>query len=505
MKSIAPTASPSAQPNTPVKATLSAFVISCFTSYLFSLIAALCWRGEEPSKAQTIIVALVVNTLAILVVLLAKRARFISSPAWWVTLFGCKFFINVMLTMYVWHEPLAPDLLRVPEVVVGVQDSNLYDYYAMEAARQGILISWPLLNFTWLSFGITGYLASVYSFLGASIAYVSMCNALLSVAGLMMLTATLRRLFGVRRRWDLVAMSAFIPSIAYYDATPAKEPLTNLFFYSALFALVYLNQRRRFDVPTVLKAIAPLGILALIRANVALMLVAANAWPQIRRFGIIRSSVAIVSSAALAAIVLIVLTGSTSNLAAIFNIGDAIERTSGFVQERADAGESGLKQLVAENLAPRSLGHLVALSPVRTVIWLYLPYPLIIPTVHGLVPPPTLLYQDRLGKLRITHELAYAITGWLLIFATPFLLGAILQFARDRHPGLAVLLFNIAVPAALIGNMMFIMGRRYRTLIEPLIFAIVLVAWRFKASRQLAPIVWIGMTIGVMVVAALRS
>lgn len=68
-----------------------------------------------------------------------------------------------------------------------------------------------------------------------------------------------------------------------------------------------------------------------------------------------------------------------------------------------------------------------------------------------------------------------------------------------------MLIFNIAVSALLIGNLMFIMGRRYRTLIEPLVLAVVLVAIHYRLGRKLVWPVWLTMFGGVVLAALLRS
>lgn len=210
------------------------------------------------------------------------------------------------------------------------------------------------------------------------------------------------------------------------------------------------------------------------------------------------------ASLAITIVIFVSLSGSSKTLYALFDLNGRFAQTTGFVQERADAGETGLKQLVAEALAPRSIGHLLLWSPLRPIIWFYLPYPLLNPSLEGITAPPTLLYEERLAKVRAIHDQAFMLTGWLLILATPFLLGACWSILHHKTPGLRVLIFNIAASALLIGNLMFIMGRRYRTLIEPLVLAVVLVAIHYKLGRKLMWPVWLTMFSGVALVALFR-
>lgn len=483
---------------------IRSFTLAAFLGLIACWGATLIWHGEEPSGLQTWIVASSVYGAATVIILFASRQRWIAAPGFWLLTFAAKFALSLTLTQFAWFEPLAPDLLRVPEAIPGVQDANLYDYYALQAALHGIAHSWDLLNFTWLSFGITGYLALIYTVFGVSIAYVSMCNALLSLFGLIMLSATLRLLFGAKRTWDLVALAAFIPSVAYYDATPAKEPLTSALYYTALFALTGLVWQQRFKAGRLAQTFIALALLSIVRANSAMMLIAANIWPVLKRIGLWRAAVIGTICATLAALTLVLLTGSTRSLYAVFDLQAHFQQTQGFVQERADAGESGLKQVVAEALAPRNAGNLLLWAPLRAVIWFYLPYPLLVPSPEGVILPPNPLYEERLQMVRAVHDQAFVLTGWLLILATPFLIGALWATIQRRNLGLQMLVFNIAGSAIIIGNLMFIMGRRYRTLIEPLIFALALVALHYRLGRKLIWPVYITMIGGVILAASLR-
>jgi hypothetical protein len=450
------------------------------------------------------VVATWVCLAAVLAIILAAQRRLIGSPSFWILAFAGKFALSLALTQFAWFEPLAPDLLRVPKAIPGVQDANLYDYYALQALHDGILNSWDTLNFTWLSFGVTGYLALVYRVFGVSVAYVSMCNALLSFGGLMMLSATLRKLFGPERIWDLIVLATFIPSIAYYDSTPAKEPLTHCLFYTSLFILTGLIWRREIRLGRLIQAVVALGLLSVVRANVVLLLVASNAWPVLRRIGFWRALSIGILCAALAIGTLIGVTGSTKSLVDLFDLNGRFEQTAGFIEERSAEGESGLKQAVAEKFAPTNIGNLLLWSPLRAMIWFYLPYPLLVPSLDGISSPPTLRYEARLEKVRAVHDQAFVLTGWLLILATPFLIGAAWSLLKNRNVGLRMLLFNIAGSAMLIGNLMFVMGRRYRTLIEPLVLAVVLVAMQYRLGRKLIWPVWVTMVVGVVLVAVLR-
>ena len=481
------------------------FTLTFFCGLLLTVLAAAIWQGEEPCRIRTYTLAMGVFLTATAIILLAARWKLIGSASFWLLLFALKLVLNVASTYYLWFEPLAPDLLRVMEgeSFVKLQDSNLYDYYALKAAENGILQSWDFLNFTWLSFGITSYLAIIYSLLGVSVAYVSMCNALLSLVGLIMLCATLRLLFEAQRKWDWVALSAFIPSIAYYDATPAKEPLTQALYLSGLYAITALLWKRQIQFNRIMLVLLMLGLLALVRVNVVFMLLIACSYPVLHRVGIWKSLAVGIAVTIMVVFVYITLYDSPQVLSSVFELEGRITSVASLVEERGAEGATGLKQVVSEAFAPRSASHLLLWSPLRPVIWFYLPYPLLIPSFNGLTNVPSLFLEARMAKVFVPHELAFTFSGYLLILATPYLIGACLSFFRGNFFNLSLLLFNIFIPALLIGNLQFIMGRRYRILIEPIVLATVLVAIHYRLGRKLIWPVWLLMFGGVILVALL--
>lgn len=490
--------------DTPAESRADTFVWWASTGLAVCFTSALLWRGEQSSTLHTISVALGIYLTCCFVVLWSTAQGMLSNPGVWVLAFSVKLAAGLLLTYFAWYEPLAPDLLRVEQVVPGLQDSNLYDYYAFKAAGQGLGQSWDLLNFTWLSFGITGYLGLVYSFLGSSIAYVSMVNSLLSIFGMIALSGMLHLLFGERRKWALLAFGGLIPSVAFYEATPAKEPLTNALYYILLFTIVKLVWRNSLRLTTLAYASASLILLAIVRANVVMMVAASNAWPILKRVGFIRAAIMSVAALSIAAGLSIGVTGSTKSLEAMFDLNDRFRQTKGFVEERADAGESGLKQVITERLAPNSFVGLLVLSPVRAVIWFYLPYPFLVPSTQGIGRPPTLGFTERLEKVRAIHEQCFVATGWLLILSTPFLVGTLWAAIKKKVRGLEVLVANWIGTSLLVGNLMFIMGRRYRTLIEPLVYAIVLVAFEYKLGKRLRAPLYCAMGAGIAIFAMVR-
>ena len=119
---------------TGVFATLcGAFLVVC---------AVTIWRGEEPSRFRTLLVAFFAYGIGATGLFLARKMGWIGSYSLWVVLLGLKFVLSIFLTYFAWFEPRWPELLRMPNVLPGAQDSNLYDYYAVRVAENGFLNSW---------------------------------------------------------------------------------------------------------------------------------------------------------------------------------------------------------------------------------------------------------------------------------------------------------------------------------------------------------------------------
>jgi hypothetical protein len=332
-----------------------------------------------------------------------------------------------------------------------------------------------------------------------------MCNCLLSLGGFVMLCATLRELFGRDKFWDWLAFGMFVPSLAYYDATPAKEPLTHFLYFSALFLSIKIVWANRYGYGPL--ALLMIGILAMVRTNAALLLIAANMWPIARRFGFFRSVLAACLLIAVAVGAQIYLSGgSASQVWAILDSKALVDSAQRTVAERAESETNGLKLLVQQALVPKATWDLFAYAPLRTVIWFYLPFPFLIPNFNEILPPPTLFFEVRLAKILAIHDLCFVISGWVSILATPYIIGFFLRAWKDRGvSAYSTLALNFLFPAVIIANAMFVMGRRYQVLIVPLVLAISLVAIRRRMISRWGLLCSLVLSGGVVAIALARA
>ncbi len=440
----------------------------------WSVLLALLWRFETPSLLHTLAASLTTLGLAIGLIEISARLGYIASRNAWVVAFLLKLTLSYVITSYLWAEPLTKlNLLRVAVAAPGNQDSSLYDFQAVQAALNGFRAEY--LNFTWQSLGVVGYLASIYRLFGVSVWYVSMFNAVLALMGVLALAGILTTVDPEhRRQWQWVRFALLIPYVAYYDATPAKEPLTVGLFYFTLLFMLRLILRRGTLWRNGLLTLAGLALLTLVRPNVALLLLIPNVLVLVLRLGVKRGLAMLLVAGGLV-LSLIAVSGNLLRVTELYFNPDAwLRGLARFWAEREAAGDHPLKLLIGSLLLPRSLVDLVLLSPVRALVWFFLPYPIIVPDWATLFNLRPLLASDPLAVVLFGAELPALLSTWLLIGLSPFVAAAVLARRTWRSPGFQLVLLNLFSILLVISNLQFIMGRRYRTLLEPLILAVAL-------------------------------
>jgi hypothetical protein len=223
-----------------------------------------------------------------------------------------------------------------------------------------------------------------------------------------------------------------------------------------------------------LLALAGLALLTLVRPNVALMLLIPNMLVLVLRLGI-RRGLVILGLALIMVLGLVTVTGNINRvLYTYFNPEAWLATLAKFWADRQAVGDHPLKLLIGDLLLPRSVEGLIALAPVRAVVWFFLPYPIIVPDFGTLLNLRGLLATDPIQVVLFGADLPALISTWLLILWSPFLAAAVFARRTWRSPGFQLILLNLFSILLVISNLQFIMGRRYRTLLEPLILAVAL-------------------------------
>ena len=481
-----------------------AFWMSALAGALPVVMLPLLWRYEEPGKAVSLAVTALVYSLGVLAISVAQRLGIVSRRAPWILVFALKLALCWFITQYLWVAPLEPNFLRVPYQNAGLQDANIYDYVAARIAEEGLTGNVQLLWFTWLSFGVIGYLSLIYSLFGVSVLYVSLFNALLSLVGVLCLTGAMTVLAGSNRRWQLLRFAMLLPFGSYYDATPSKEPLTHALFYCGLFLIARLLARKGRPAANITVLVGALLLLATVRLNVAVLLLLSNLvlfWRRLDPVKLVLLSVAGVMTLVTA---LVLVSPEPEALASdMFNLGRQLDNAQMVFLQRSATGDTPLKLAVGAALTPRTVVDLALLAPVRLAIWMFLPYPEIIPDFAKLASMPEMLVFDRLGYFRFATELPAQLSAVLMILLIPNVLAGL------RAAGMGwrnwFLASNLLIPALIISNLMFIMGRRYRALLEPLVVAIAIWGLQYGRPRRLRYVLYSAFAAGLAVLLIYRT
>jgi hypothetical protein len=450
----------------------------------WSIVLALIWRFEEPAKAITVLVMLGAYTVAVALVFVSHRLGLIAQPRVWTGALIAKMTLSFVILAALWMRPLVGvDLVRTSTQIPGLlTDTNFYDYLAERVARGGFANSASLFFATWQSVGIVAYGALIYGTFGVSALYVSAFNVVFAhLAAIAPSMPTSAIAPGGSRVWRYGWLVLFLPVQAYYDSMLSKEPLTNAFFFLALLAAARIYSERGRTALNATVFVLAILLLTVLRPNAAMLALATPLALLIRGRHAMRRMIAAGAAAALAMGVASLVTDPMSMVANTVNLVKLGERTQELLQQKADAGDAGIKSGVGQLLSPRGSAIDLPLVPVRAVIWNYLPYPLLVPKTDVVVSGETMLWNDWNRYFKTWIEVARVSSVVLLILATPWFLVAFLRPARSV-PGFAFLGWNFVVPLLVMSNLMFVMGSRYRSLIEPLFFAVA--GWGFLYGRR---------------------
>jgi hypothetical protein len=145
--------------------------------------------------------------------------------------------------------------------------------------------------------------------------------------------------------------------------------------------------------------------------------------------------------------------------------------------------ENSIKMRVANLLVPRDLKDYIVFSPIRPLVWLYLPFPLLFPDISKIVNLPTLVSTDYRQYVALTVQWFPVLSAWIMIFLTPFVMAFFLSRVNRKSDTLAFLVTLFAVTVFLISNLHVIETVRYRSLIEPLFVSFAL--WGYIHNKSL--------------------
>jgi hypothetical protein len=442
-----------------VRALKTGIALTCLVLVLF--VGALTSYILDSDVGPPIFASFFALVAGILSTYFSYRNGTIDNFGGWALGFTVYVALSYLVFIFLWFAPLTElGALRTPSQMPEYQDANFYDYIATVAAEAPLAEWADIVNSTWLSQGVISYLASIYSLFGVSAFNFFLINLILGYGSALFLQG----LIGAESR--LAGLAAiFSPFVLYYLCTPGKEVLTNfmvllilLHFYSTLFL------KNNFSYLRILKLIAFLLVLAIIRVNAALMVIAVlglylffNSTNKIRLLLGASAFLSVFFGA-------LYFSGFYEVVLALLEFNTYFDAFN-LRLENVEAGS--VKYLLGTALTNENPFIHAALFPFRTVVWLVAPLPAV--NIYDLF--RDVLFGSAYSRFRAGEALMRVASSLGML---SFIIFAVREFLRH---GKAVfcqrrgfILFCAIGFAVILSSTQFIEGARYRTVVEPLAF-----------------------------------
>lgn len=460
------------------------FFLVMMLGTLWLMVLGGSWRLEQPSLAITLAVYAIVVVVGAGCIQLASVLSLIEGKSTWLAAFILKLTASFFTLKYFWVLPLGPNLRSVPPAAV--TDSNLYDLEAKLLATATHFGAQHGLGL-WLDYGILHYAATIYRIFGVSDLYIADFNAVLSLVGMIALTGTLKILWQEKASlWQGLKWAMFMPQVLFYEAIPAKEPLTNAAFYLAIYFLVRLTFAHKRKSTSLVGLVVCSAVLGAVRLNVLFLLITAflafialtRQKPKTKVLTLGSLILLLALSWPLAGLVM---GGQASSVTQIFDLSTYFTLAQTRIADRLAAQDMdpvGAK--FVEAFLPHNIFEYIAYSPLKTAVWLYSPYPLVIPDVHEMTEMPELMGLDYHRYIGDVTQYAGIGSAIILIVCTPFFLTLLADPACRKDPRTKLLLTVFLVAGAIIASTQIIEYRRYRVLLEPMAIALALWGYAYR-------------------------
>ena len=383
----------------------------------------------------------------------------------WFKVLSIKLILTILVSVIFVQLPLLEgDSLRTSFQDTRLQDSNYYDYIAIKLVNIGLgEDSFHLLFSTWSSFGIISYIYMVYYIFGINYLAIVIVNSALSVLGIYFIYRIFILSSSIRSP-KYIAYGILLPLYVYYDATPSKETLTFLFVAASLFYNFRLKYSSKY-----LGLILSLFGLFIIRPNVGLLLlgffvVASDKVWTFRNFASIL-------------IMIFPVYYLVDKLIGVQAIIDSYFSFDTLLKLKNEANDlviqSKLKLKIIELFDATSLAKLVLFMPVRLMIWLILPFPILYFNVYELMKELTSIELHWLSFYHNAYSVLRSINVVLIIYFI-YKIGVYLfkNGLSSLSPSQRYILLYIIYIGVVVSSFSFANSSRYRVLIEPLIFSL---------------------------------
>ncbi|MDA9811671.1 hypothetical protein N9C07_05585 [Flavobacteriaceae bacterium] len=382
----------------------------------------------------------------------------------WFNILSIKLILTVLVAVIFVQYPLIQgDTLRSSFQDMRLQDSNYFDFIAIELVSKGLnKDTFHLLFSTWSSFGIILYLYFTYYIFGTNYLAIVIVNSALSVVGISYLYRLLNPLNVKKFKYMLYGIC--LPLFVYYDSTASKETLTFLFISASLF----YNYQFKFSKNFLGLGISILGLL-IMRPNVGLLMIIFFMITKDRILSI-KSIFSIIFLSVPLYFIVDKILGIKIILDAYFSIDNLLK-----IKSLANdlVINSPLKSKIIELFDGTTIPKLILFAPLRLIVWLFLPFPLLYFDFYELYGNVSDIENNWLLFYHNSYSLIRSFNALFIIY---FIYRIFRMTFKSKWSSLGseqkyIFQFIIYL-GIIITSFSFANSSRYRILLEPFIFSL---------------------------------
>lgn len=396
----------------------------------------------------------------------------------WFYVFQIKLIVSFVLAAFFLFQPLGKDIATT-EQYPPLIDATFYNYLAKVLANDGIFNNLDLAYSGWQTGGIAIITGIIYTVFSSSTLTMIIVNCFLITLSCLLVYLLAKTIFKITQSTYFFLLP-FLPMESSYDIVPSKE-VFSIFFIVTILYLTFQLLKKQNVVNWVLILIC-CYLLFLIRFN---LLVSLFFYGILFLFFFRASIKKILLSLGFTTLVVFLSISVTSVGNIVFRYLDF-----GIINAMIDVKEtnSGLKKFIIDTFAATSLPKMFGFLPIRALIFLFLPFPILLFSPN---------YVNELIQLKSTHSDPYfwfhfyiegsaKLDAFFMLIAFPYFILFLSKFKKNitDNYGYFILFFFLFMLLSL-STFNFVEGTRYRALIEPFYYAMAFVGIKQKFSPLL--------------------
>ncbi len=422
------------------------------------------WNLEEPSRWSTFACLSCVTAAGSLLIVVARLLGIVRSTKAWGLAFLAKLLLALLLVKFSWLLPLDNYQRSASSA-----DQLSYDLYGKELADAGLSANAIENVVRGDTKAMFWYVGCIYYTFGVSTLYVGLVNCLWPLIAFLSLTGIVRN-FDSQPDWQALRWGLFLPEMSFYDATPGKDSISMGATYLALFCFLMLVTGKTAKAWFAILFGASMAVLAWFRPDMTVVVSAILAlyWFFDNRIGKLKAL-------SLAAGIVLVALYATPIGQDSMETKMSLARDTLVNNESADPARRG----VLTWLTATSPTDMVLKTPLRCVVFLYGPYPRILPDI------------DRLKEIGSDpsvgiQEVYQKLTAMLIVIGTPWI-AATMALRGGRRGSLSVFFAATVLVLLLAGtSVTLLIHLRYRTQLDPALLAAAVAGHKYCREPKLA-------------------